>query len=81
MQKSRATYANNQYFQQSPSSRYLTDCTVSDKVGPCSGPAFHFVTTGACPEAHSSTGQTEREEVGEGSWGGGGRTLSKSDRC
>ena len=42
------------------------DCTVSDPVRPFSGPAFHFVTSGASPKVHSSTGH-------KGGGGGGGR--------
>ena len=40
------------------------DCTVSDTVRPFSGPAFHFVTSGAGPKVHSSTGHKERERGG-----------------
>ena len=66
-QESHAT-DKRQNITQSPSNYYLTDRTVSDKVGPSSGPAFHLVTPWSSHEVHMSTGHRESGwRVGVGS--------------
>ena len=56
---------------QTPSNRRLTDCTVSEKVDPCSGPAFRFVASRMSHEVHCVL-ITERERERERERRGGG---------
>ena len=58
---------------QSPSNRRLTDCAVSEKVDPCSGPAFRFVASRMSHEVHCVLiTQRERERERERGRGGVG---------